>query len=189
MLFQFKRQCLSLISLILSWLIKVELDAGRQDKRTNPNREITALKYPCNMLTVTMINNNFLDNEFYTFSSNGIHLITLFSGCCLASGFSDCWVLSLYLASRSPVNLKITEPEEHINGCWNEHLFRQPLNFLPLRNFPGALHETHRSTYSLLPTLSLHEGSSHKCLHPVADSKWSREGSSSHLNCFEDHLT
>ena len=117
----------------------------------------TAPRYRCN-LTVTTINNDFPAIECYTSSSNGIHLITLFSGCCLASGIPDCWVLSLYLASRSPANLKITEPEEHFNGCWNEHLFRQQLNFLPLRNFPGALHATHQEALHCCLLSFLHAG-------------------------------
>lgn len=121
--------------------VKVEL--ADKTKAQIQDQKI-ALRYLCNMGTVTTINNDFLAIECYTSSSNGIHLITLFSGCRLASGIPDCWVLSLYLASRNPVNLKITEPEEHFNGCWNEHLFRQQCNFLPLINFPGALLATHQ---------------------------------------------
>lgn len=119
-------------------------------------------------ITCTRINNDFPAIECYTSSSNGIHVITLFSGCCLASGIPGCWVLSLNFASRSPTNLKIKEPEEHFNGCWNEHLFRQQLNFLPLRNFPGALHATHQVVVYCLLSL-LHAGSSHLCLHFMAD--------------------
>lgn len=83
-------------------------------------------------------NSHFQAIEFYTSSSNGIHLITLFSACCFASGIIGCWLPSLYLALRNVVNLKIPEPKEHFNGCWKEHLFRQQYDFLPLRNFPGA---------------------------------------------------
>ncbi len=125
---------------------KLKLNWTLADKTNTQIQEgkKTAFQYLCNMQAVTAINNDFPAIEPYTSSSNGIRLITLFSACCLASGISHCWVLSLSLASRNPINPKITEPEEHFNGCWNEHLFRQQLNFLPLRNFPGALHATHQ---------------------------------------------
>lgn len=129
------------------------------------------------MLIITTVNNDFPAIECYTSLSNGIHLITVFSACCLASGIPDCWAFSFYLASRSPVNLKIREPEEHFNGCWIEHLFRHQLNFLPLRNFPGALHATHKVLLHCCLLSLLHAGSSHQRLHHVTDSKWSREGS------------
>ncbi len=46
------------------------------------------------------------------------------------------------------------------------------------------------STLSLLLTLfGFVWGPSHQCRHPVAESKWSREGSSYYSNCFGDCLT
>ena len=55
--------------------------------------------------------------------------------------------------------------------------------------FPGAIHATHQVLlYCWLYSLSLMQWSSHRCQHPVADSKWSRDGSSSLSNRFEDHL-
>lgn len=44
----------------------------------------------CNILTVPIINNDFPATEWNTSSCNGINLITLFCGCCLASGLPIC---------------------------------------------------------------------------------------------------
>lgn len=92
----------------------METRRTRTNERWEDGSFGTALPRPRSYCTT--INDDFLVTERNTSSSNGTHPITLFSGCCLASGASDCCArslaLSLRLASRSPANLKITEPEE-----------------------------------------------------------------------------
>lgn len=128
--------------------------------KNNPIWKDCTLRILCNPLTGTALNNDFLAIKCYTFSSNGIHLIILFSVFCLASGNPDGWVRPLPLACRSPVNLRSQNPGNILMAAEMSISSGNSPTFSHSGNFPQASHTTHQVLVCCCLLVLLHAGSS-----------------------------